>query len=55
MIAAVVKKNGALEVFVEKSGGQVFHTWQGGENGKWYTTDGGKTIAWQSMGTPGGK
>jgi hypothetical protein len=55
MIAAVVKKNGALEVFVEKKDGRVFHTWQGAENGKWYTTDGGKTIAWQPMGTPGGK
>lgn len=53
MITAVLKKNGAIEVFVEKSGGTVWHTWQGGENGKWYSTD-GKTISWQSMGNPGG-
>ena len=28
VITAVVKKNGAIEVFVEKSGGTVWHTWQ---------------------------
>lgn len=55
MITALVKKNGAIEVFVEKSDGRVFHTWQGAENGKWYTTDNGKSIAWQPMGNPGGK
>jgi GH25 family lysozyme M1 (1,4-beta-N-acetylmuramidase) len=54
MISAVLKKNGAIEVFVEKSDGRVYHTWQKGENGKWYSTD-GKTISWQSMGNPGGK
>lgn len=53
MITAVVKANKAIEVFVEKSDGRVFHTWQQGENGKWYTTDGGKSIAWQGMGNPG--
>ena len=54
MITAVVKKNGAIEVFVEKSGGTVWHTWQNGENGKWNSNDGGKSIGWQSMGNPGG-
>jgi GH25 family lysozyme M1 (1,4-beta-N-acetylmuramidase) len=54
MIAAVVKKNGALEVFVEKDDGRVYHTWQQAENGKWYSADGGKTIGWQAMGKPGG-
>jgi hypothetical protein len=57
MITAVLKKNGAIEVFVEKGSGNnqgtVYHTWQSGENGKWYTTDGGKSIAWQGMGNPG--
>ena len=55
MLTAVVKANKAIEVFVEKSDGRVFHTWQDKENGKWYTTDGGKSIAWQPMGNPGGK
>jgi N-acetylmuramoyl-L-alanine amidase len=53
MITAVVKQNGAIEVFVEKaSTGNVYHTWQGGPNGKWYSTD-GKQIDWQAMGNPG--
>ena len=52
MLTAVVKKNGAIEVFVEKEDGHVFHTWQKAENDKWYSTD-GKSIDWQSMGTPG--
>jgi hypothetical protein len=56
MITAVVKQNGAIEVFVEKTDGRVYHSWQqGGEGGKWYSTDGGKSIGWQSMGEPGGK
>lgn len=54
-LAVVVKANKAIEVFVEKDDGRVFHTWQSGENGKWYTTDGGKSIGWQPMGNPGGK
>lgn len=54
MIHAVVKQNGAIEVFVEKADtGNVYHTWQqGGEGGKWYSTD-GKQIDWQAMGNPG--
>jgi len=54
VITAVLKKNGAIEVFVEKNDGRVFHTWQNGEGGKWYSSDGGKSIGWQPMGTPGG-
>jgi hypothetical protein len=53
MIHAVVKKNGAIEVFVEKSDGRVFHTWQQGENGKWNPTQDGKGIGWHPMGNPG--
>jgi hypothetical protein len=53
-IATILKHNGAIEVFVQKADtGQVFHTWQNQANGKWYTTDGGKSIAWQPMGNPG--
>lgn len=52
MLTAVVKKNGAIEVFVEKESGDVFHTWQKAENDKWYSTD-GKGIDWQHMGNPG--
>jgi hypothetical protein len=53
MISAVVKKNGAIEVFLEKNdSGKVFHTWQNSENGKWYSADGGKSIGWQFMGNP---
>jgi hypothetical protein len=52
-IVAILKANKAIEVFVEKDDGRVYHTWQNGENGKWYSADGGKTIGWQSMGTPG--
>ena len=53
MIHSVVKKNGAIEVFVEKADtGNVYHTWQQGENDKWYSKD-GKQIDWQAMGNPG--
>ena len=53
MISALVKKNGAIEVFVEKKdSGNVYHTWQNTENGKWYSKD-GKQIDWQAMGNPG--
>ena len=54
MITAVVKKNGAIEVFVEKQSGEVFHTWQGGENSSWWGAEKGKRNAgWQSLGNPG--
>lgn len=52
---AVVKADKAIEVFVEKDDGRVFHTWQKGPNGKWYSNDGGKSIGWQGMGNPGKK
>ena len=53
MIHSVVKKNGAIEVFVEKAEtGNVYHTWQTEENGKWYSKD-GKQIDWQPMTNPG--
>ena len=52
MITAVVKKNGAIEVFVESRTGNCYHTWQSEENGKWYSKD-GKQIDWQAMGNPG--
>jgi hypothetical protein len=55
-IQAVVKKNGAIEVFVERPSGEVFHTWQGSENGPWWGAEKGKKNAgWQSLGVPGKK
>lgn len=55
MITAVVKKNGAIEVFVEKQNGQVWHAWQNKENGGWWGAEKGKRNAgWQSLGNPGG-
>lgn len=52
-IHAVVKQNGAIEVFVEK-GGEVFHTWQKDANSAWWgAVPGKKTAAWQSLGKPG--
>lgn len=54
MITAVVKKNGAIEVFVEKaSSGEVFHTWQKSENSGWAGSAPGKNAGWSSLGTPG--
>jgi hypothetical protein len=53
MIAAVVKKNGAIEVFVEKPDGQVWHTWQNAENSAWWGSKPGQNAAWQSLGNPG--
>ena len=54
MVTAVVKQNGAIEVFVEKSSGEVFHTWQNGPNTSWWGAEAGKrNAAWQSLGTPG--
>jgi hypothetical protein len=54
MITAVVKQNGAIEVFVEKNdSGQVWHTWQNGPNSSWWGAEAGKNAKWQSLGTPG--
>jgi hypothetical protein len=54
MITAVVKQNGAIEVFVEDKNGQVWHTWQNGPNTSWWgAVQGKKNASWQSLGTPG--
>lgn len=54
MLNAVVKKNGAIEVFVEAKDGEVWHTWQTGENSGWAGAQAGKRNAgWYSLGTPG--
>jgi hypothetical protein len=54
MLNAVVKKNGAIEVFVEAKDGEVFHTWQTAENAGWAGAEKGKRNAgWYSLGTPG--
>lgn len=53
-IHAVVKQNGAIEVFVETSSGEVLHTWQTGPNTSWWGAEKGKrNAAWQTLGTPG--
>ena len=54
MIHAVVKQNGAIEVFVEKPDGTVYHTWQNAPNSGWWGAEAGKQNAkWQSLGNPG--
>jgi hypothetical protein len=55
MITAVLKQNGAIEVFVEKSSnGEVFHAWQNAANAGWAGAEAGKRSAgWYSLGTPG--
>ena len=50
---AVVKPNGAIELFVETDKGQVWHTWQKAENSSWWGSEPGKNAGWQSLGTPG--
>lgn len=53
MIQAVVKKNGAIELFVEKADGSVWHTWQTSENSGWAGGEKGKQNAeWYSLGKP---
>jgi hypothetical protein len=53
-IQAVVKQNGAIELFVEKSDGSIWHTWQTAPNSGWWGAETGKrTAGWQNMGTPG--
>ena len=53
MITAVVKQNGAIEVFVEKADGAVWHTWQTAANNGWWGSAAGKNASWQSLGNPG--
>jgi hypothetical protein len=50
---AVVKNNGAIEVFVRDENGKVWHTWQKTENSGWAGSEPGKNAAWYSLGTPG--
>lgn len=54
MITAVLKQDGRIEVFVERSSdGQVFHTWQTAKDGGWAGSDKGKNASWYTLGTPG--
>lgn len=53
MIHAVVKPNGAIEVFVEAKDGEVWHTWQTGPNAGWAGAEKGKNAKWYTLGTPG--
>jgi hypothetical protein len=55
-IAAVVKQDGRIEVFVQtegKSNDTVWHTWQVAVNGGWAGSDKGKVTTWQNMGKLG--
>jgi hypothetical protein len=53
MIHAVVKQNGAIELFYESQDGEIFHTWQNGPNTSWMGAEKGKRHAgWESLGTP---
>lgn len=45
---AVVKRNGCIEIFVERESGEVFHRWQTAINNGW-------CDEWHSLGTPGSK
>jgi len=55
-IAAVVKQDGRIEVFVQTEGQSndtVWHTWQVAVNGGWAGSDKGKVTTWQNMGKLG--
>jgi len=52
MIAVGVMKDGRFELFVEKSDGSVWHTWQAKEGG-WAGAAKGKNATWYNLGTPG--
>ena len=52
-IFAVVKKDGRIEVFAQKSDGTVLHAYQVSENGGWAGSDKGKAATWYSLGNPG--
>ena len=53
MITAVVKQSGAIEIFVERPDGSIWHTWQNGPNTTWWGSQPGRTAAWQNLGVPG--
>ena len=50
---AVVKKDGRLEVFVQKQDGTVMHAYQKAENGGWAGAEEGKAAKWYGLGNPG--
>jgi hypothetical protein len=52
-LVAVVKQNGAIEVFVQKQDGSIWHTWQKTANGEWWGKDANHNAKWQSLGKPG--
>jgi len=49
-IAATVNPDGRIEVFVEKSNGDVVHAYQKTPGGAWAGSEPGKTCAWYSLG-----
>jgi hypothetical protein len=52
-IFAVVKKDGRIEVFAQKSDGSVMHAYQVAENGGWAGSEKGKAAQWYGLGNPG--
>jgi D-alanyl-D-alanine carboxypeptidase len=55
MIQAILNHDGRLEIIVEKSNGQVWHTWQQSKGGAFVGAQAGKRRAqWFSLGNPGG-
>jgi hypothetical protein len=52
-IAAVVREDKCIEVFVHKENGQVVHTWQKAPNSGWQGSEPGKNAAWYDLGNPG--
>lgn len=52
-IFAVVKQDGRLEVFAQKSDGTVMHAYQVAKDGGWAGSDKGKAATWYSLGNPG--
>ena len=51
-IHAVVKQNGAIELFLEKADGSVHHTWQNAPNSSWWGSKPGVNAGWQNMNAP---
>ena len=53
-MCSVLKDDGRLEVFVERSSGEVVHAYQKATDGGWAGSAPGQTAEWYSLGKPGG-
>ena len=52
-MCAVVKADGRLETFAQKSSGEVLHAYQTATDGGWSGSEPGKAAKWYSLGNPG--